>query len=80
LLPAGIGNTGAKARIFIYAIHANAKEGVNQMPKKKSKSKSDAPRKDSGAARLRKAKQEQVDELHGLLKQLDPSLKRPKVK
>lgn len=50
------------------------------MPKKKSKSKSDAPRKDQGAERLRKAKQEQVDELAGLMRQLDPSIKAPRVK
>ena len=54
------------------------------MAKKRSRSKSKELEKKTpanpAAERMRRGRQEQVDEIHGILRQLDPSLKRPKVK
>jgi hypothetical protein len=46
----------------------------------KSKVKSSVSRKDATVERMRKGRQEQVDEIAGLMRQLDPTIKTPKVK
>jgi hypothetical protein len=55
------------------------------MPKKKRSQsveyrKASSPKKDPVAERIRKGKQEQVDEIAGLMRQLDPTIQTPKVR
>ena len=46
----------------------------------KSKVKANVTQKDATLERMRRGRQEQVDEIAGLMRKLDPTIKTPKVK
>lgn len=46
----------------------------------KTKIKKSVTKKDPTLERMRKGRQEQVDEIAGLMRKLDPTIKTPKVK